>query len=319
MPSQSEPKTTSLASTHLGRWVVVLLMASFCAMAAVSWKLARALGAVPSWGFQPPAMAAAQHSPEDVIGDLGGMPVKISRFVAEYVEYEGDPGWSGPRKGPPPVRTYASKLKSFGFQVRYPDMAMLTSSEMWTDMASYNIYNTPWMDVGITTGMDYPGRGFMNRPHVSNGQLSSDNWWDDYVEVKHRPYGLTEYRLTKPAASSNAPSLRLRDYGKTVYLYRDPAGKVMTRIDCSNVPHEAAPCVQEWTLEDSGVEAWIRIHYRRGWLGEWRAIQRKTTQVILGFRNERAIATETQAVPPATKLESKFIWDGDGSLCICFA
>lgn len=259
-----------------------MLLAAFCLMGWTSWKVARALGA-PAWGFQPPVMAAAQHSPQDVIGDLGGMPVKISRFVAEYVEYEGDPGWSGPRKGPPPERTFASRLMSFGFEVRYPDMAMLNTKAMWDDKRSYNIYNTPWISVGITTGPHYPGRGFMNRPHVSNGQLKDSYWWNSYAELKPRRFGLTEYRLSGKDPRTGQPARDARD-ADVIYLYRDRTGEVTTQIICRNVPHEAAPCTQTWDMGRHGVDAEVRLLYRRGLMEHWHELQHKVTQVILGFR-----------------------------------
>ncbi len=61
-----------------------------------------------------------------VIGDLGGMPVSIPHHFAHFVEYEGDPRFLEPRKGTPPMRGYQSKLRSFGFEVRFPDMMPLT-------------------------------------------------------------------------------------------------------------------------------------------------------------------------------------------------
>lgn len=280
--SASKHIDSPTAAPRRGRWVVVLLVASFCLMGWVSWVVARSLGAT-TWGFQPPAMAAAQYSTQDVIGDLGGMPVKISRFVAEYVEYEGDPGWSGPRKGPPPERTFASRLMSFGFEVRYPDMAMLTTSEMWADMRRYTIYTTPWMSVGVTTGPHYPGRGFMNRPHVSNGQLKGDYWWNTYEEVATGRFGLKEYRVRGNDPRTGRPAWEARD-ADAIYLHRDKAGNVKTRIDCSNVPHEAAPCVQKWDMSDSGVSAQVRVMYRRGQIEHWHEIQRKVSQVVLSFR-----------------------------------
>ncbi len=283
----AQPSISSItpsARSHRGRWVVLLLLAAFCLMGWASWKVARALGAF-AWGFQPSAMAAAQHSPTDVIGDLGGMPVKISRHVAEYVEYEGDPGWSGPRKGPPPVRTYASRIESFGFEVRYPDMATLLTNEMWEDRRRYNIYNTPWMTAGVLSGTSYPGRGFMNRPHVSDGNLKGSQWWNTYEEIRPGRYGLNEYRISSTDPRSGKPAKDAPD-AKVIYLRRDPAGNVSTRIICSNVPHEAALCTQRWDLGEYGIQAELRVMYRRALLEHWRDIQQKLTHVIFGFRVE---------------------------------
>lgn len=298
MSIQSDKQSSVRRRPHRGRWVVGLLFTSFCIMAVLSWQLARALGATPGWGFQPPAMAAAQRSAEDVIGDLGGMPVKISRFVAEYVEYEGDPGWSGPRQGPPPVRTYASRLMSFGFDVRYPDMSTKTRV-MWDDRARYNIYNTPWIHVGITTGPYYPGRGFMNRLDLWNGPFRSYHLGDEYDEVRQKRFGLTEYRLKRADLLASTQPARLSDYGQTIYLNRDLNGNVITRIDCSNVPHEAALCEQDWDLGEQGVAAEVRVMYRRGHLENWRDIQRKVTEVVLGFRADHA---QPEAMPMKAEL-----------------
>ncbi len=290
--------------------MVLLLLLSFCSMGWASWQLASALGAF-AWGFQPPVMAAAQHSEKDVIGDLGGMQVKISRFVAEYVEYEGDPGWSGPRKGPPPVRTYASRIESFGFYIRYPDMATLLKREMWDDKKRYNIYNTPWVKAGVITGPIYPGRGFMNRIDLKDSELSSQYWWEDRFKVKEKKFGLTEYRLARKPPPRPGIDSDMPQYGDTVYLYRDKAGNVITRIDCSDVPHEAAPCTQRWDMGEYGVSAALRVMYRRGLLEHWREIQQKVTQVVLGFRadpvnqavshqtsNDTSSASDISSLPP---------------------
>lgn len=296
--SASKHIDSSTAAPRRGRWVVVLLVALFCLMGWVSWVVARSLGAT-TWGFQPPAMAAAQYSTQDVIGDLGGMPVRISRFVAEYVEYEGDPGWSGPRKGPPPERTYASRLMSFGFAVRYPDMAMLTSSEMWADKRRYTIYTTPWMSVGVTTGPHYPGRGFMNRRDMPRGQVRSEDWWRDYIESREKVFGLDEYRLAKPPPPSpiSDPRNPILQYGETIYFHRDDAGNVLTRIECSDVPHLAALCTQSWDGNDQGMAAKVYVQYRRELLPYWREIQKGVNQTILGFRMPPYTVPEQSKLP----------------------
>jgi hypothetical protein len=107
-------------------------------------------------GYGGMQMATAQYTPKDVVGDLGGMPVTIPRHMAEFVEYEGDPGWGEKRKGPVPERTHQSKLTSFGVQFRYPDMATLSSPAMWQDKKSKSIYNTDWMSFGVNASSQYP-------------------------------------------------------------------------------------------------------------------------------------------------------------------
>jgi hypothetical protein len=110
-------------------WVmVVLVLGVLCLLRlALGQMLSEVLFA--PWGKE---MTLAYHTPQDVIGDLGGMPVKIPAHAAHWVQYDGDESWK-PRKGPVPVRTYQSKLASFGMDARYPDMATLSSPELEKD------------------------------------------------------------------------------------------------------------------------------------------------------------------------------------------
>ena len=105
---------TSSASTNphrprRGRWVIVLLAAMLILFGGFFALMAYVTG-VGAQGFMPPQMAAAYHTPQDLVGDLGGMPVRIDRHIVRLVEYDGDPGWGEARKGPPPERTHASRL-----------------------------------------------------------------------------------------------------------------------------------------------------------------------------------------------------------------
>ncbi|OYU41539.1 MAG: hypothetical protein CFE44_29200, partial [Burkholderiales bacterium PBB4] len=105
----------------------------------------------------------AQYTPRDVIGDLGGMKVTIPSYVAELVEYDGDPGWSAKRDGPRPTRSHSSKLNSFGYEVRYPDMATLSSPELRADFEKKQMYQHPWVTISVQSGSRYPGHGFLTR------------------------------------------------------------------------------------------------------------------------------------------------------------
>jgi hypothetical protein len=83
------------------------------------------------------------------IGDLGGLPVSIPPRIARFVEYEGDPHFLEPRHGPRPVRTFESKLRSFGFEVRFPDMA-LVHDETPEQKREIHSFNTMWLSVGVS-------------------------------------------------------------------------------------------------------------------------------------------------------------------------
>ncbi|MBA1330052.1 hypothetical protein QQ73_02300, partial [Candidatus Endoriftia persephone str. Guaymas] len=63
-------------------------------------------------GFEPAEMAAVHYRQKTLRANLGGMLVAIPWYFAEYVEYDGDPGFGEKRKGPRPVRTPESKVRS---------------------------------------------------------------------------------------------------------------------------------------------------------------------------------------------------------------
>jgi hypothetical protein len=95
--------------------------------------------------FESSEMAAAHYSPRDVVGDLGGVSVTIPSHFANFVAYEGDPGWGEKRKGPQPERSHQSKLISFGYYTRFPDMAGESSRDLIKDKRGYSIYTSPWI------------------------------------------------------------------------------------------------------------------------------------------------------------------------------
>ncbi len=176
---------------------------------------------------------------------------------------------------------------------------------MWDDLRTYNIYNTPWAKAGVITGPIYPGRGFMNRPALSKGQLKGNYWWNTYDEIKPGPFGLTEYRISGIDPRTGQPARDARD-ADVIYLHRDKAGSVKTHINCSNVPSEAVLCTQTWDMGEHGVSAQLRVMYRRALLEHWREFQQKVTQVVLGFRvapateTSRELTSKVQISPPGT-------------------
>lgn len=282
------PSTTSISKPKRGRWVIWLFILMLCIMALIGWfwlKMAFIVQAAQV-GFQPPEMAAAQYSPRDVIGDLGGMPVTIPHYMAEYVEYDGDPGFGEKRKGPRPVRTQTSKLRSFGFDVRYPDMKGLSDEAMRKDKKSYTIYNTPWMIVGVTTGERYPGNGFLDRLTRSTLNTSSEYWLGYYRPTNKKEYGLTTYVL----AGKNPHTGQLAREEKNandLYIYRDKDDHVLAYIECSNFQSDAALCKHNWSMEEQNIHADIETLYRRDLLKHWRKIQKDVSQVILNFKTPK--------------------------------
>ena len=232
--------------------------------------------------FEPPEMAAAKYASRDVVGDLGGVPVNIPRHFANYVEYEGDPGWGEKRKGPRPKRTHQSKLTSFGYYTRFPDMAGESSFELVKDKSSYSIHTTPWIDVGITTGNIYPGDGFLDRRASYLDRKDSILKYEHYEQLPETEYGLTVYAAAGVDPKTNKP-YREHTYAKDVFLYRDNTNRVNTYIDCSNRLSGSQPCEHTFSLEPH-MHAKVYVIYRRTQLPYWREIQQAVTQQILGFK-----------------------------------
>ena len=142
-----------------GKFILLLLITLVAIMAVVFFTVWRQTSNyIEINPFEPLMMTEARYSKSDAVGDLGGMPVTIPQYFANFVEYEGDPGWEK-RVGPVPKRDHHSKLVSFGFEVRFPDMVGLNSDELKEDHQNSTIYNTQWLDVGITTGKNF-GDGF---------------------------------------------------------------------------------------------------------------------------------------------------------------
>ncbi len=230
--------------------------------------------------FEPPEMAAAKYASRDVVGDLGGVPVNIPRHFANYVEYEGDPGWGEKRKGSKPKRTHQSKLTSFGYYTRFPDMAGESSFELVKDKSSYSIHTTPWINVGITTGNIYPGDGFLDR--LAAAMINSSSSYEQYEQLPEMEHGLTVYVAGGIDHQTNKP-YREHSQAKDVFLHRDNTNRVATYIDCSNRLGGSQPCQHTFSL-DPHMHAKVYVQYRRTQLPHWREIQQAVTQQILGFK-----------------------------------
>lgn len=287
---------TTLKPKRKSRWIIIWI--ALVCLGPLAFLLLTMLGrglAVQNalGGFGGLQMATAQYTPKDVVGDLGGMPVTIPRHMAEFVEYEGDPGWGEKREGPVPERTHESKLTSFGVQFRYPDMATLSSPEMWQDKNSKSIYNTDWMSVGVKGNTKYPGNKWLDRLVNTNTQRIE---MDRYIYVKQsvKPHGLTSYK--KVNKNLGKPDERMPTIDALLLMTQTDDGSVNTYIECSTVQHNAAPCQHNFSLEFQGLPIKIYVQYRRPMLEHWQDIQSKVTTMVLGFKHE---------APNSVPLESK--------------
>lgn len=262
-------------------WAVVGLIVLACI--AAWFKLASL------WvgGFQPPEIAAAQYSSKDVVGNLGGLPVRLPRYAVHLVEYDGEPSWGKNTK--PVAKTDRTGIKSFGFYARYPDMQMIDSYATEKEHRSQSIYTTMWLSVGVTSGEIYPKDGFLDRVFACLVRATAPPrcntvWWgNDYDRLNKPEHGLTVYALKGLEPKTGQPAREDKTFAKDVFVAKDKQGRVRTYISCSNVGHEAAPCGHTFSMEYDGMHADISVKYRRGLLPHWQDIQTKVTQAMLGF------------------------------------
>lgn len=275
----SENKTPS--AKKRGRWIIGLFILIVAAMAYVPWRWTPY---EQQWGFavgfQSPQMATAQYTDKTVRGSLGGIPVAIPPHFAEYVEYDGDPGWGEERKGLRPVRTQESKIRNFGFTVRYPDMEGRDSPERWADYRNSKIGTRTWIRVGLSSGEDHNGPGSTDRM-AGRLDLKSEYWWGNYIKLDEKEHGLDVYAVVGTDPKNNKP-YREHENADDVYVQRDDAGRVEVYIVCSNREIPSAPCRHYFELEPE-MYARVQIGYRRGLLSEWKQIQEGVTKTILGF------------------------------------
>ena len=221
----------------------------------------------------------------EVVGDLGGVQVRIPRQFARNVEYDADPGILQPRQSPAPARTPSSRIRSFGFDFRYPDMAGPESSEeARKDRAASLPGNSQWIFVGLNAGEDYPGVGSNDRLASATLGQPAPGIGASYRPSAHRTCDLENHELSGNDARGRP--YREHDDAQDIFIARDATGKVKTFIQCSNRNVRGAPCTQYFDLEPV-MRARMFVQYRRGLLCEWQGIQSATSTLISSFRNHQ--------------------------------
>lgn len=257
-------------------------------------------------GTTPQADMHGRNVPrnEFVIGDLGGVPVRIPAYFANDVEYDGDPHFLEKRTTPIPVRTYQSRLRIFGFEVRFPDMAGRSSRELWSHYNSYFDGPTqgkrdnsisPWISVYLLSGSNYPGDGFLDRyiHTVLRFNAERDGFpilaCKNYTRLDQPEYGLTAYAALAVSPKTNEPC-RKNEYARDLFVHRNAQGDVDTYIKCSglHLPNrQTTSCEQIFSMTPD-MRAKIHVRYTRSILPQWREIQHKMRQLILSFKTDEA-------------------------------
>lgn len=302
LASINNPHTATTRSPRHGRWVIVVLATVLILFVGLLALFAYVAGA-GAQGFMSPQMAAAYPTPKDVVGDLGGMPVRIARHIPHLVEYDGDPGWGEKRQGPPPERTHASRLKSFGVHVHYPDMATLSSPELWAEFEKKRLYNHPWLDFGIQSGSSYPGHGFLDRRYLAT--IPNPEQRDAMRQYESLPSPVTGLELYAKRGMNPRTGIAHRyewSDGDLFIKRNRESGKVTTYIHCiyRSGTQRYATCIQDWGMEEHGLSVVISVNYVPDLLPQWQDIQDRVSRFVLDLRDPQAsdAATAASAVTP---------------------
>lgn len=162
-------------------------------------------------------------------------------------------------------------------------MAMLSSPGMYADKRSQSIYETRWLSITVISGQAYSADRFLDRQARFLDEPHGAYWFRNYDRLPEPVHQLTAYVLAGVDPNTGRPAKESpREHD--VFVHRDESGAVTSFITCGNVPHAAARCKQEWSLEREGVHAAISASYRRGLLPHWQDIQANVSQVLLSFK-----------------------------------
>ena len=267
-----------------------LLIGALAFVVLVGWltlKIYAASARVSMAGFQPPEMAMAQYTPTDVIGDLGGMKVRIPRACAEYVEYDGDPGFGEKRKGPVPERTFESKLSSFGIDARLPDMRCKENPELRENYRqAFLAQDNPWINIGISAGERYPMlcAGAIDaeaRMVTDTLEHPTKYWMFNYERLSNPVQGLEAYIVT--GINPNTHGLA-RDTEKDWFVHRGESGKADVVISCGkvSVPNGVATCKMNFDL-DPNAKVKVTASFVEPRLSQWNEIRQLVTHRLISY------------------------------------
>ena len=245
--------------------------------------LAALLFCMMNFGSSQSAHAEEIREPEQIIGDLGGMPISISSSIVSTSGVKYEDHLHQALKNPPPIRTYQSKLQSLNFNMRFPDRTLLTQTEAESLKLNGNITDTPLLKIGILSGDTYKHGDLPHIFYVFNEHFKNKELWFTLKKIEGKTYGLSAYQLVAESVVTSEP---IKGYKttKTGYFERDHKNSIKTSIFCANPKNETTKCLQGWDMEDQGVQVFVQVAYRTGLLKHWQEIREVVSKAILKLR-----------------------------------
>lgn len=226
---------------------------------------------------------------EPTIGMLGGVPVSIPKPYANFVEYDGDREWMETNKGASPTRTFASKLSSFGFELRFPHMEVMSDTTT-LHASKEDVYSTMRMRVGVNSNSAYGSAGDTALEAYISSIPSQQGHPYRFEKLPEAHYGLTGYTSVGVDVTRRNVIGMADMNDKNIYFHRDQKGKADAYIECSNMLHAAARCELRFNMLPE-MHGLVSVNFRKELLPHWREIQSSVHTVILGFRVNPAITS----------------------------
>lgn len=273
----------------------------------MKFKLSTAIGSLKIFAAfltaacvpQQQATAAGDSAYGYVVGNFSdsegknSVPVKMPEGFVSLLEYNDSPGldpekW---RTYKPSKRTFQSPIMSFGIVVNYKTGEIFDSSqypigtaEEWRELP-----NSPWVDVGISSGRNYQKPPHLNK-YLEYIETFKEKTKPEYFATKlpDKRYGLTVYANPNINPATGRPWTDKAD-STSYYFAFDDKGNAVSAIDCSNrnVPHP--PCEHHFDAPDINVN--IRVFYDHFYLGNWQQIEAGVRKAVYSLtRHPDALA-----------------------------
>lgn len=259
--------------------IFVVGVGFFCVLLVVSlfYVLGEPFGSGRSGGFDSGA-----RSRDEIVGNLGGVIVKVPSYYVDSIEYEGR--GSGHRieqgeGGGVPV------FRSFGMEVKFPEMVGLKDSKLISDYKSLRLnLNNPWVSVSVNAGSSYPSLGERaNEGLAKKVKIKGKYWFENFERASDLDVaGLRAYALSGFSPDGKRLA-RDSEFAEDVYI-EEVDGGIPTYIVCgkTNVPGGVAACQMHFGLEPK-MRTRLKVVFYPKLLPKWRDIKYSVSGLIFGF------------------------------------
>ena len=235
------------------------------------------------------ANLSASRTPEDVVGNLGGMRVRIPGYYVKNVEYDDDPFFGDARTAQEPERTCHSKLRSFRLDARFPDMAGVENEMLRLSYDQNRLKaDNPWISVLVKSGRIYPSLGERATDGLASGLWKkSEFWFANFERAPARDVANLEAYVVTESGAQEGRSAEARESVKDIYIHRASDVHVDTYISCGRTFAKGgvAACEMDFGFEpDAKVQ--FSVSFYPNMLQKWNSIRLSVRDLFRNFENK---------------------------------